>query len=108
MQQRLREDPARLHRATARFLYASRELDRRLRRAPEGAIDTPTTLILAERDRIIHNERTAEAVRRLTGDRARIVRLAGAHTLEFEPDPSPLERALIAAVGATPADPPDG
>ncbi|MFW6133648.1 MAG: alpha/beta fold hydrolase [Planctomycetota bacterium] len=98
MRDYIRRDPCRLHRATARFLYVSRILDRRLRRTAAGAIRSPTTLILARRDRIIDNDRTAAAVARLTDGLAVTVELDGAHTLEFEPDPSPLHDALAAAV----------
>jgi alpha-beta hydrolase superfamily lysophospholipase len=98
MREYLRADDARLHRATARFLYASRELDRFLRRRPRGAVDAETTLVLAECDRIVHNERTRRAVQRLTAGGCAVVELAGAHTLEFEPDPTPLYQALEAAL----------
>jgi alpha-beta hydrolase superfamily lysophospholipase len=96
----LRGDGMRLHRATARFLWASRRLDGLIRRAPRGAVAVPTTLILARRDRIIDNAATRSAVERLTGGAARVVELDGAHTLEFEADPTPLYDALAEAVGA--------
>ncbi|MBS3733583.1 MAG: alpha/beta fold hydrolase [Phycisphaerae bacterium] len=94
----LRADQYRLHRATARFLYVSRRLDRFLAHAADGAIRTPTTLILARRDRIIDNAATRTAMDRLTDGRAATVELDGAHTLEFEPDPTPLCDALVAAL----------
>lgn len=97
MREYLREDRHRLYRATARFLYASRCLDRALKRAGEGALRIPTTLLLAGRDRIIDNDATREVVRRLTADQAVIRELDGSHTLEFEPDPSGLYDALTAA-----------
>jgi acylglycerol lipase len=99
MRQYLRSDPHRLHRATARFLYASRRLDRMLRRAPWGAIQVPTTLIISRRDRIIDNARTRRDVDRLTGGRAIVHELDGAHTLEFEPDPSAFFRVLRESLG---------
>jgi len=86
MRRYLRDDPLQLHQATARFMLASRSLDRRLRRAPRGAVSAPTTLILADRDRIIDNDATRRAVDRLTAGRATIEELPGCHTLEFEPD----------------------
>jgi alpha-beta hydrolase superfamily lysophospholipase len=109
MREYLRSDGARLHRATARFLYASRELDRFLRRRPRGTVQSETTLLLAERDRIVHNDRTRRAVERLTGMRAAVVELSGAHTLEFEEDPTPLYEALAAGLqrgeaGQAPSD----
>ena len=94
MQQYLRDDPLRLHQATARFLYVSRQIDRLIARLPDGCIDIPTRLILADRDRIIDNEATAAVVQRLTGKRAEVLTLSGAHTLEFEIDPQPLYDAL--------------
>jgi len=98
MQQYLWADPRRLKRATARFFFASRCLDRMLRRAPVGGVYTPTTLLLARRDRIIDNEKTRQAVSRLTDNNARIVVLDGMHTLEFEPDPGDFLTALARAV----------
>ncbi len=98
MQDYLRADAHRLTRATARFLYASRQLDAMLRSAGEGAIAAPTTLILADRDRIVDNAATRRVVNRLTGGRVKVEELTGAHTLEFEADPQPLYEALAAAV----------
>ncbi|MFA6135311.1 MAG: alpha/beta fold hydrolase [Phycisphaerae bacterium] len=115
MRDYLRRDPVRLHRATARFLYASRELDRMLAvdarpatccmrnggLAQSGgpAISVPTTLILAAHDRIINNDATRQVVDRLTAGRAVVKTLDGSHTLEFEPDPSPLFGAIVDATG---------
>ena len=56
MQEFLRGDPLRLHKATARLLYVSRILDRGLRRA--GKIGIPTRLILSGNDKIIDNSPT--------------------------------------------------
>jgi len=98
MRRYLRDDPFRLHRATARFLFISRLLDRSLRRAAPGAITTPTTLLLATRDRIIDNPATEAILRRLAADRLTAHELDGAHTLEFEPDPTPLHTALTDAL----------
>ena len=103
MREYLRRDPHRLHKATARFLYASRSLDRMLRRCPRGAIGIPTTLILASRDRIIDNAATRTAVDRLTGGAAAARVLDGAHTLEFEPEPSAFYEALSRATDLRPA-----
>lgn len=94
----LRGDTLALHRATAKLLFASRRLDRLLKRAPGGSITTATTLLLASRDRIIDNAVTAAAVRRLCADRCVVQELDGAHVLEFEPDPKPLHDALLAAM----------
>ncbi|HUX02107.1 MAG TPA: alpha/beta fold hydrolase [Phycisphaerae bacterium] len=89
-------DPLALREVTARFLYESRRLDRLVRRAA-GAVDVPVLLALAERDRIMDNPATRALVARLGAPRHRIVEYAGAsHTLEFEPDPEPYFRDLVA------------
>ena len=108
MREYLRGDPYRLQRATARFLYASRRLDRSLRRAPAGALKAPTTLILAARDRIIDNSGTREVIGRLSADRAVVEELEGSHTLEFQPDPRPFYAALVSAVSRGEAGEPVG
>jgi len=100
----IRDDPLRLHRATARFLYASRRLDRMLARANDGAIAAPTSLLLARRDRIIRNEPTRRLLERLTGRRLRVVEFDAAHTLEFEPDPEPFYAALAEGLRAAEGD----
>ena len=98
VQEYIRTDPSSLRRATARFFYTSRQLDRMLARAPDGAIRSPTTLMLASRDRIVDNAATRACVERLTAGRAEVLQLPGAHTLEFEPDLRPLNDALAAAI----------
>lgn len=94
----LRKCPVNLHRATAKFLFASRRLDAMLRRARRGAIAAATTLLLASRDRIVDNDRTEALVRRLTGGRCVVQAFPAAHVLEFEPDPQPYFDALRAAL----------
>jgi alpha-beta hydrolase superfamily lysophospholipase len=96
----LREDPHRLHTATAKFLYVSRRLDRLLAKAPPGGIKTPTTLMLAMRDRIIDNSRTEARARRLAGGRLDVARFDAHHTIEFETDTSALVDAMAAALAA--------
>ncbi|NBB95523.1 MAG: alpha/beta fold hydrolase [Planctomycetes bacterium] len=86
MRDYLRDDPARLHRATARFLYVSRCLDRSLRRAQPGAISTPTSLLLAGRDRIIDNAATRSLCHRVCGKAWAVHEFDAAHTIEFEAD----------------------
>ena len=98
MRQYLRDDPCRLYRATARFLYVSRSLDAMLRRAPDGAITVRTTLMLASRDRIIDNAATRRIVQRLAGAKAMVEEFDAAHTIEFEPDPEPFFAALCELV----------
>ena len=84
MREYLRNDPHRLHRATARFLYASARMDRIIARADERALKVPTTLILAGRDRIIDNDATCDLLEWLADRPVRIRRLDAAHTIEFE------------------------
>lgn len=103
MRDYLRHDMFRLHRATARFLSASRCLDRRLRRCRRGCLTAPTALILARHDRIINNDATRAAVGRLTACAAVVRQFDGAHSLEFEPDPVPFYKALSEMLDPAPA-----
>lgn len=98
MQRYIASDDASLRRATARFLYASRKLEDRLRRSPADAISTPTTLLLAETDRIIDNDATRRIFEKLAPSRDRTHTLSGAHTLEFQPDPQPFYEALVSSL----------
>ena len=88
-------DPLRLNRATASLLYTSRKIDRQIDAAPTGGITLVTSLILANRDRIIDNKATIEKVKRLTGGRAKVIALEASHTLEFEVNPQPFYEALV-------------
>ncbi|MBT3278710.1 MAG: alpha/beta fold hydrolase [Phycisphaerales bacterium] len=94
----LRRDEFRLHHVTARFLYVSRRLDKLLAKAPRGVLSQPTLLVLAKRERIIHNAKVRKLVTKLTADAAEIVELDGYHTLEFEPDPHAVCEALLASL----------
>lgn len=86
-QQFLREDPLRLHQASARLLVESVRLDGYLRFTPKY-VHVPVLLLLASEDRIIHNARTREFVGQFATPDREIIEYAGAHhTLEFEPDP---------------------
>jgi pimeloyl-ACP methyl ester carboxylesterase len=103
MRDYLARDTYRLHRATARFLYASRRLDSMLRAASglgpgHGALSLPTTLLLAGRDRIVDNEATGRIIDRLTAGKAHVEQFDAAHTIEFEPDPAAFHKALLSAV----------
>ncbi len=98
MRDYLRSDACRLDKASASFLYASRNLDWLVRRSPDGCVDLPTALILSNRDRIIDSDAAEASIRRITAADPHVVRLDGAHTLEFEQDPQPLYDALIAAL----------
>lgn len=106
MRHYLENDPCRLKQATARFLYTSRRLDRMLAKGPDGALaGRKVTLLLADRDRIIDNAATEAVVRRLAGDALVVRTLAGAHTLDFEPDPADYHYALEQALTPEPQKP---
>ena len=98
MQRYIRGDRFALRRATARFLFASRCLDRRLLRAPAGAIRLPTTLLLAERDRIIDSDATLAVLERCVSAPMTVRRFQTDHTLEFDRDPQPYYDALATAL----------
>lgn len=86
-QQFLRDDPLRLHHATARLLLDSIRLDGYLRFTPKY-VHVPVLLLLAEHDRIIRNDKTRAFVDRFATPDKTIIEYPGAHhTLEFEPDP---------------------
>jgi alpha-beta hydrolase superfamily lysophospholipase len=86
-QQFLRDDPLRLHQATARLLLESVRLDGYLRFVPKY-VHVPILLLLAEQDRIINNARTRAFVDRFATPDKQIIEYPGAHhTLEFEPEP---------------------
>lgn len=97
MQEFIRGDELALHCATARFMYASRRLDRLVTRGPVGRLTMPVTLILSAEDRIINSEATARLITRLTDGHAEIISLSGAHTLEFQEDPSAFHQVLLTA-----------
>jgi alpha-beta hydrolase superfamily lysophospholipase len=83
----LREDPLRLHKATARLLVESVRLDGYLRFVPKY-VHVPVLLLLAEQDRIIHNTKTRAFVERFATPDKQVLEYPGAHhTLEFEIDP---------------------
>ncbi len=98
MQEYLLHDQYRLHRASARFMFASRLLDWKLKFARKGSITSPTTLILANDDRIIDNDETEHIVARLADENLKVVRLTGSHTLEFEPNPQPFFSEIVRSV----------
>jgi alpha-beta hydrolase superfamily lysophospholipase len=86
-QQFLRDDPLRLHHASAQLLLESARLDGYLRFCRKH-VKVPILLMLAGQDRIIHNMRTREYVERLASMDKHIIEYPEAHhTLEFEPDP---------------------
>ena len=86
-QQFLRDDPLRLHQATARMLVESARLDAYLRFSAKY-VHVPVLLMLAGEDRIIRNDLTREYIDKFATPDKEIIEYAGAaHTLEFEPDP---------------------
>lgn len=91
-------DDLKLLEVTGAFLLASRRLDRVAQRMPESRWRGPVHLLLAEHDRIIDNTATRDWFGRLLPPQHAAHRLqeyAGAHhTLEFEPDPEPMRRAV--------------
>jgi acylglycerol lipase len=97
MQEFLRTDSLGLHRATVRFMFASRRLDRMITRGGDGCLKMPVTLILSANDRIIDSDATAGLITRLTDRHAEIMTLSGKHTLEFEEEPGEFHRSLLAA-----------
>jgi alpha-beta hydrolase superfamily lysophospholipase len=85
-QQFLRDDPLRLHQATARLLIESVRLDGYLRFTPKY-VHVPVLLLLAGDDRIIRNDKTRDYVGRFATPDKEIIEYPGAHhTLEFEPE----------------------
>jgi len=86
-QQFLREDPLRLHQATARLFVENVRLDGYLRFTPKY-VHVPVLLLLASEDRIIRNDWTRDYVNKFATPDRKIIEYAGAHhTLEFEPVP---------------------
>ena len=77
-------DPLRLERVTARFLFASLQLDRKIS-ARVDALQVPVLLLLAGHDRIVDNEGTRELLERLPAGNLR-VRLyeQATHSIQFE------------------------
>jgi alpha-beta hydrolase superfamily lysophospholipase len=81
-------DPLALHRVTAAFLVASRELDHRVQAVARTAVECPLHLILAGQDRIIDNGRTRRFIESLTARSVTVTDHPEAHhTLEFEVAP---------------------
>lgn len=91
----IRGDERKLERATARFLFESARFDAVLRRRPPNALKCPTTLVLAERDRIIRNDATRSWAERIGGPNMNVVLLPEqAHTLEFSQDGETFRRLV--------------
>ncbi len=90
----LRQDPLALREATARFLSQSVWLDLYLRRCPRH-VRIPTFLLLAGRDAIIDNFKTARFCERFAGPLEVRTFATAHHTLEFEPDGPPFVDDLV-------------
>ncbi len=83
----VQQDPLALREATARLLLESARLDGYLRFVP-SYVKVPVLLLLAERDRIIHNEGVRRYVGRFASPDKQVIEYPAAHhTLEFEPEP---------------------
>ncbi len=83
------DDALKLTQVTAGFLLASRRLDRTVGRFPRSSWHGPVHLLLAGRDRIIHNEPTRQWLRGLPSADRQVTEYPDAeHTLEFEADPA--------------------
>jgi len=92
----LEADPLALRDATARFLSESRRLDSFVAWAAPW-IHAPVYLALAGRDAIIDNARTRAYFARIASrDKHLKVYEQAHHTLEFEPDPTPVFKDLAA------------
>lgn len=82
-------DPLTLRKVTIRFALADLDLTRYATEAPQE-ITSPVLLMLAGRDRIINNRLVRDFVERTASSDKHVIEYPqAAHTLEFEPDPSP-------------------
>lgn len=80
----IRNDPLRLHTVSARFLWASRHMDRLLDRA-DGSNHAPVLLFLAGKDRIIDNEATRRFFARRPGRGVKILEYADqTHSIQLD------------------------
>jgi alpha-beta hydrolase superfamily lysophospholipase len=101
----IRNDTLALHKVTARFLLASRRLDRLALAAARDCAGCPLRLFLAGEDRIIDNHRTKAFVRGLLWPQREITEYPNAHhTLEFEPGTELFFDDLVAWLCSTPAE----
>lgn len=92
-------DPLMLRQVTARFLLATRRMDRIVARFKTSGYNRPIHLMLAGHDRIIHNDPTRAWLRNLPIASVKVTDYPDAHhTIEFEPDPSPFLHDLTSWV----------
>lgn len=89
------DDPLALHSVTSGFLNAGRDLDKTLR-LKAANICQPTLLMLAGRDRIIHNAQTKRRVAGFASKHLTTIEYPDAeHTLEFDSDRERMARDLV-------------
>jgi acylglycerol lipase len=82
----VREDPLRLHTATARFFWETGRLDRR-RRAFSAGLHVPLLVLQGERDAMMDVPKTRRWFAELrTADKTYTRYPSAGHTLDFEPD----------------------
>jgi alpha-beta hydrolase superfamily lysophospholipase len=91
------EDPLATRLATARFLVESFNLDFYVKRAVKR-VTMPIVLLLAEKERVIFNEKTRKWIERKapTPDKTILEYPGASHTLEFEPADHPYVKDMIA------------
>lgn len=88
-------DSLKLTHASARLLFASARLDRRISQISPKTLRPNATLLLAENDRIIRNQRTQQWLQKACVHRPTVQILSGAgHTLEFERDRTRFQQAV--------------
>jgi len=101
----IRDDALALRQVTAGFLIASRRLDREAQAIAAEPSGPPLRLFVAGCDRIVDTARTKAFVRELAWPDRQIIEYPEAHhTLEFERDPEPYFRDLVASLSAGPAE----
>jgi pimeloyl-ACP methyl ester carboxylesterase len=94
-QEYIRNDRLSLREATARLLFSSLALDIYLRRAWKR-VHVPVLLMLAEKDRIIRNDKTRAYVEKFPSAEKAMIEYPGAHhTLEFEAEGHPFVDDLL-------------
>lgn len=97
----VRHDPLALRSVSWRFAQEDRRLTQ-YARASAPFVHCPMLLMLAGQDRIVDNGRTRVFFGHMAGHRKTLIEYpAAAHTLEFEPDPTPYFADLADWIGRT-------
>lgn len=93
----IRHDPLVLREMTVGFLGATLELDELARGAirESRALTQPLLLVMAKRDAIVDNARTAEWFSRQPAADKTLLEFDGCHTLEFEPPREAMWQELV-------------